>query len=240
LPTLPERRSAGGSQSFPLRIALLIPAYNAAGTIARVIQDALRFFPEEDIIVIDDGSHDRTGTAAKALGVTVLFHKTNQGKGAALRTGFEMIAARNYDGAVLMDADGQHEARFLPGFLARADCRQEGIIVGTRMDQVGKMPWIRQLTNRLTSVIISALARQRIPDSQSGYRFIRGDVLRQFRLTTRGYDTESEMLIQAGRMGYRIGALPISSIYGEERSAIRPGRDTIRFIRLVLKTVLLS
>lgn len=223
-----------------MRVALLIPAYNAAGTITRVIQGALRFMGREDIIVIDDGSRDETGAKAGALGVTVLFHKMNRGKGAALRTGFEMVTARNYDGTILMDADGQHEVRFLSGFLARAENRQEGLIVGTRMKRVGQMPWIRQLTNRLTSAVVSALAGQRIPDSQSGYRFIHSDVLRRLRLTTSRYDTESEMLIQAGRMGYRIGSLPISSIYGEERSAIRPGRDTLRFIRLVLKMVLLS
>ena len=223
-----------------MRIALLIPAYNAAGTIARVIEDALQFLDREDIIVIDDGSGDETGKVAQAFGVTVLFHKSNRGKGAALRTGFEMIIARNYDGAIVMDADGQHEARFLPHFLARAAYGQEGLIVGTRMQRVGKMPWIRQLTNRLTSAIVSALAGQRIPDSQSGYRFIHIDVLRRLRLTTRRYDTESEMLIQAGRMGYRIGALAISSVYGEQISAIRPGRDTVRFIRLVMKTALFS
>lgn len=233
-------RGKEGSRSFPLRIALLIPAYNAAGTIARVIRDALRFLDPEDIFVIDDGSQDQTGKAAQAAGVTVLFHKKNRGKGAALRTGFEMVTARNYDGAVLMDADGQHEARFLPGFLARANRRREGLIVGTRMKRVGQMPRVRQMTNRLTSAIVSALAGQRIPDSQSGYRFVRSDVLRRLRLTTSRYDTESEMLIQAGRLGYRIGAVPISSIYGEERSAIRPGRDTLRFIRLILRTVLLS
>jgi glycosyltransferase involved in cell wall biosynthesis len=222
-----------------LRIALLIPAYNAAGTIARVIRHAFRFVRREDIIVIDDGSRDGTGEAARALGVTVLFHKTNRGKGAALRTGFERVIGGDYDGAVLMDADGQHEARFLPDFLIRASAGREGIIVGTRMDRVGQMPWIRQLTNRLTSAVISGMAGQRIPDSQSGYRFIRSDVLRRLRLTTSRYDTESEMLIQAGRMGYAIGAIPISSVYGEERSAIRPGRDTVRFIRLVLRTVIL-
>ena len=223
-----------------MRVALLIPAFNAAGTIARVIQDALRFLDREDIIVIDDGSRDETGTAAQAFGVTVLFHRTNKGKGAALRTGFESVTARNYDGAVLMDADGQHEARFLPHFLSQAARGRDGLIVGTRMDRVGKMPWIRQLTNRLTSAIVSALAGQRIPDSQSGYRFISSDVLRRLRLTTRRYETESEMLIQAGRMGYRIGSLPISSVYEEQRSAIKPGRDTIRFVRLVLKTILFS
>lgn len=223
-----------------MRVALLIPAYNAAGTIAQVIQDARRFLNREDIIVIDDGSGDGTGTAAQSLGVSVLFHRSNRGKGAALRTGFKLVRTRNYDGVILMDADGQHEARFVPCFLARAARGDESLIVGTRMDRVGEMPWIRQLTNRLTSAIVSGLAGRRIPDSQSGYRFIRSDLIGRLRLTTDRYDTESEMLIQAGRMGCRIGSLPISSVYRDQQSAIRPGRDTLRFIRLALKTMILS
>ncbi len=220
-----------------MRIALLIPAYNAAGTIARVVGDALNFLSPEDVFVIDDGSSDGTGSAAAVLGVNVLFHRLNMGKGAALRTGFQAVRSRGYNGVILMDADGQHEARFLPCFLERASVRREGMIVGTRMDRVGKMPRIRRLTNRLTSAIVSALAGQKIPDSQSGYRFIHTDVLSRLRLTTWRYETESEMLIQAGRMGYRIGSMPISSIYENQESAISPGRDTVRFIRLIVKTI---
>jgi glycosyltransferase involved in cell wall biosynthesis len=221
-----------------LRAALLIPAYNAAETIVQVIQDGFQFFPPEDIIVIDDGSRDDTGIRAQALGVKVLFHRSNRGKGAALRTGFQEIRSQGYVGVVLMDADGQHEARFIADFLDRAARGQEGVIVGTRMGRVGTMPWLRRWTNRLTSAIVSGLAGQQIPDSQSGYRYLCSDVLEKLRLTTFRYEAESEMLIQAGRMGYRIGALPISAIYGNQRSAIRPGRDTLRFIWLVLKTII--
>jgi len=221
-----------------LRIALLIPAYNAAATIVRVVKDALNFLSPEDVFVIDDGSSDGTGSAADVLGVNVLFHRLNMGKGAALRTGFQTVRSRGYDGVILMDADGQHEARFLPYFLERAAVRREGMIVGTRMDRVGKMPRVRRLTNRLTSAIVSALAGQKIPDSQSGYRFIHADVLARLRLTTWRYETESEMLIQASRMGYRIGSMPISSIYEDQESAISPSRDTVRFIRLILKTII--
>jgi glycosyltransferase involved in cell wall biosynthesis len=216
----------------------LIPAYNATGTIVQVVRDALRFLPPEDIFVIDDGSRDDTGAAADALGVRVFFHRSNMGKGVALRTGFKEVRSRGYDGVILMDADGQHEARFLPRFLEKAAGQHEELIVGTRMDRVGKMPWVRRFTNRLTSAIISALAGQKIPDSQSGYRYVRTDVLEGLRLTTSRYETESEMLIQAGRRGYRIGSLPISSIYEDQKSAIRPGRDTVRFIRLVLKMII--
>jgi glycosyltransferase involved in cell wall biosynthesis len=225
-----------GRSGQPLfRIAILIPAYNAAQTIAEVVRKNLRFVPPEDIIVIDDGSHDDTGAVARSLGITVLSHNSNKGKGAALRTGFQHIAAGGFQGVIVMDADGQHDPRFIPRFFQRA-AGGEHLVIGSRMGRVGRMPLLRRATNRLTSAIISGLARQKVSDSQSGYRFVHIDILRKLRLRTYGYDTESEMLIQAGRMGYRITSLPISSIYGNEKSSIKPGRDTLRFVRLVLRT----
>jgi glycosyltransferase involved in cell wall biosynthesis len=220
----------------PLRVAILIPAYNAEKTIAEVVQQVSSFASREDIVVIDDGSLDGTASKLPPLGITALYHRENRGKGAALRTGFHhLVSTGRYDGIIILDSDGQHDPRFIPSFIERASRGDVDILVGTRMGRVGEMPLIRRLTNRLTSAIISALAKQKIPDSQSGYRLIRCRVLRSLRLRTTRYDTESEMLIQAGRLGFRIGSVPISSIYGDEVSAIRPARDTVRFIRLVLR-----
>ena len=97
------------------------------------------------------------------------------------------------------------------------------------------MPKLRIWTNRTTSRIVSLIARQNIPDSQSGYRLIKvrvlADVVKSF-VTTR-YDTESELLIRAARRGYRTGAVAIKSIYTDAVSHIHPVTDTLRFVRLV-------
>jgi len=200
-----------------------------------VITGISRFVPREYIIVVDDGSTDNTGQLALKAKAVVLHHKENRGKGAALQTGFRYIIENQYRGVIVLDADGQHDERFIPAFLRRAE-RDADMVIGSRMDQVGKMPWIRVVTNRFTSACISALARQKIPDSQSGYRYIGVEVLKALRLRTSRYDTESEMLIQAGRKGYRIDSLPISSIYGQEKSSIRPMMDTLRFVFLVARS----
>lgn len=216
----------------------MIPAFNASQTIVGLIQEIARFVPKEQIIVVDDGSTDDTGRLAQKAGAVVLWHRENMGKGVALRTGFRHVVQGQYQGVIVLDADGQHDARFIPDFLRRVTQGEVDMLIGSRMDHVGAMPWIRILTNRLTSACISALARRKIPDSQSGYRYIRADVLKALRLRATRYDAESEMLIQAGRKGYRIDSLPISAIYGEEKSAIRPVRDTLRFIFLVVKSAL--
>lgn len=232
------RNSPGENPNSPLRVAVLIPALNAAETIVELVQGITRFVPQQDIVVVDDGSTDGTGQLARETGAVVLRHGENKGKGAALKTGFGHIVQGHYHGVIVLDADGQHEERFIPVFLQRALQKDVDILIGSRMDQVGQMPWIRELTNRITSACISALAGQRIPDSQSGYRYIRTDVLKALRLRTSRYDTESEMLIQAGRKGYRIASLPITSIYQEEESAIKPVRDTLRFVFLVVRSSL--
>jgi glycosyltransferase involved in cell wall biosynthesis len=234
--TLGFSSSAGNSPGGSLRVAALIPALNASKSIVKVVEGVGRFLPRQSIIVVDDGSSDNTGQLVQTTGAVLLRHKRNRGKGAALQTGFKYVIDRCYDGVVVLDADGQHDEKFIPEFISRATREDVGILIGSRMDQVGEMPIIRVMTNRITSALVSALARQKIPDSQSGYRYIRVDILKDLSLRTSRYDTESEMLIQVGRKGYRIGSLPITSIYREEESAISPGRDTLRFLFLVLKT----
>lgn len=219
-----------------LRVAVLIPALNASETIVPLIQGIARFVPRDNIVVVDDGSTDDTGKLAQDAGTTVLRHVENRGKGAALQTGFGHVVKSRYEGVIVLDADGQHDEGHIPAFLRRAAQGDVDLLIGSRMSDVGDMPWLRVLTNRLTSACVSALARQRVPDSQSGYRYIRADVLKKIRLRTSRYDTESEMIIQAGRRGYRIDSVPISSIYGQEISAIRPVRDTLRFIFLIVKS----
>jgi hypothetical protein len=95
------------------------------------------------------------------------------------------------------------------------------------------MPWLRRATNVFTSSVVSRLAGCRIPDSQSGYRLFRVARLGGLRLRTSRYDTESEVLVRLARAGCRIGSVPVATVYGEQRSAIRPLRDTLRFFRLV-------
>ncbi len=95
------------------------------------------------------------------------------------------------------------------------------------------MPWLRKWTNITTSRVISGLAGCTIPDSQSGYRLYRVAKLRGLRLRTTRYDAESEILVRLARGGARIGAVPISTVYGDQVSSIRPLVDTGRFLRLV-------
>jgi glycosyltransferase involved in cell wall biosynthesis len=219
----------------PGRVMAVIPAYNPGPELARVLAAASRELGPEAVIVIDDGATDGAGERARAAGVRVITHPVNRGKGAALRTGFEAALAAGAEWIFTLDADGQHDPAEMPAFLAAAAGGGADLWLGNRMQDTAHMPWLRRLANRCTSSIISALAGQSISDSQSGYRLIGAPVLRALDLKFDRFEAESEILIKASRAGFRIGSVPIRTIYGQERSTIHPVRDTVRFISLVMK-----
>ncbi len=216
-------------------VCVLIPAYNEVERIGDVIKRAQKY--ARRVLVLDDGSTDGTAAAAEKAGAEVIRHPRNLGKGAALRDGFEHFLKLSLPACIVIDGDGQHEPEEIPKFVEEAEETGAGIVVGNRLADRDAMPPVRYNTNWTTSAIISWLIKQRVPDSQCGYRLIKKEVLREISFTTRNYDTESEMLIEAGRRGYKIGSVPIKCIYSGQVSKIDPGRDTLRFIRLVLRNL---
>ena len=222
-----------------MRTLVIIPCKNLEAEVGDVVRGVSELGLGLDAVVVNDGSTDGTSAAAAAAGAHVLEHEVNLGKGAALKTGFESAIEKEYDAVITMDGDGQHDPSAIPDFLEALEKCDADIIVGTRMHAVGEMPKLRIWTNRTTSRVISLLAGQDIPDSQSGYRLIRVRVLKDVvkSLVTTRYDTESELLIRAARRGYRTAAVSIRSIYTGGVSHIHPVVDTLRFVRLIARSV---
>lgn len=214
-----------------MKCFVIIPAFNEGERIESLVREIGAF--NEDILVVDDGSTDGTSESARSAGAHVLHHRENRGKGEALKTGFRYALSHKADAVITLDGDGQHDWREIAAFLQEARKEDAGIILGTRMRDVRGMPFVRLLTNLVTSWIVSRISRQRISDSQSGYRLIQCKVLRSLYLQTSNYDLESEILIKASRAGYRIKEIPIKTLYGKNTSKIHPWRDTVRFVRLV-------
>jgi len=213
----------------------VVPAYNAGPPLAGVVEGAAHRLGRERVLVVNDGSTDGMPERLKGMGFRVEDHERNRGKGAALATGFRAALAGGADGVITLDADGQHDPAWIPEFLAAAG--DADIVVGSRMRDPGPMPWLRVAVNRFTSAVVSLLAGTRLTDSQSGFRWISARVLRRVPLESERFDAESEILIKAARLGFRIVEIPMPAIYGEETSKVHPVRDTVRFFRLVARSL---
>lgn len=210
---------------------VLIPAFNEAERISDVIRRARQSFPAGDVLVIDDGSEDDTARVAKGAGAGVLRLERNRGKGFALREGFSVAISEGYDFVITLDADGQHPPERIPDLIKASEGAD--IVIGSRKPFIG-MPLANWLSNRTTTLAISLMTRTRIPDSQSGFRLIKTDVLRTVSLKTSRFQTESELLVKALWKGFRLAHVPIEVIYQGEKSHIRGWLDVPRAITLAL------
>jgi len=215
-----------------MNVYTVIPSFNPGPIVREVAARVARVLDRDAIIIIDDGSTDGSAERLVEDGFRVVRHPENLGKGMALRTGFGAALDLGADWVITLDADGQHAPEDIPRFIEEAGRQRYQLIVGSRMDDTATMPRLRVIANRATSWVVSCLAGQRVPDSQSGYRMIAASVLAAVPLEMRRYDAESEILVRAARSGFAIGAVPIRTIYGEEVSAIHPVVDTLRFVRL--------
>ncbi len=215
-----------------MKICVVVPAYNEAKNIAKVIQQVR--LKNLDVLVVDDGSIDGTADIAKQTGAEVIRNNSNKGKGASLNCGFEYVLKNGYDAVITMDADGQHSPEDLDAFINAFARHKSGIIIGNRMDDHQNMPWLRVLTNGFMSWLLSLVAKQRIPDTQCGFRLINKEVLEKINLRTSKYETESEILVQASRKGFKIYSIPVKTIYSGEVSHINPFIDALRFVRFII------
>lgn len=213
-------------------VAALIPAFREERHIAEV---ARRTRAQLDtVLVVDDGSCDGTEAEARGAGVEVIRHPTNQGKGAAIKTGLRELGGRGgFRYVLLLDGDGQHLPEEIPRFLAAANCTGAALLLGNRMSETRHMPLVRRLTNRFMSWQISRVCGQPMPDTQCGFRMVRADLVPALFGESNNYDYETEMLVITSRRGSRVVSVPVSTIYGDEKSKIQPVRDAIRFFRLL-------
>ncbi len=219
-------------------IAVIVPAYNESKQICSVLKRIKKHILSKNIFVIDDGSTDNTADKSIDLGVRVIRHEKNYGKGRALITGLcEILDSDDLSAVITLDGDGQHDPRDIPGFVEKFIKTGADIVIGNRMNNTKGMPLLRRFTNKTTSLVVSGLTGLKIPDSQSGYRLLRTSLLLNMNLNSTHFDTESEILLRAGKAGAKISSVPIRTIYSSEKSKINPLVDTFRFLFLVLRSL---
>ena len=222
-------------------VSVVIPVFNEEATVGNVVTRTKKTLEQlgvsYEILVVDDGSVDRSADIAQELEAHVL-RKKHQGKGFALRYGF--IKARG-ELVVTLDADGSHKPEEIPLILRYLMEDRADFVIGSRFgnseDNKTKIPKINRTGNRLFNDLILYLTGARTSDSQSGFRAIRSSLIRRMKLGSQGYEVESEMLVKALRMGARVAETPISF---DQRTVGRSKLDPIRDGAKILYAIVAS
>jgi glycosyltransferase involved in cell wall biosynthesis len=225
------------------RFAFVIPVYNHAATVAQVVREAqaLRF----PVFVVDDGSTDNTYDQIKEIaGIQILRHAENQGKGAAILTGFAAAAAVA-DWAITIDADGQHYPQDAQKLIKAIPKKTRVIIVGDRADMTGvHVPWTSRFGRKFSNFWVRTSGGPVISDSQSGFRIYPLPEALNLKIKARRFQFEVEILVQARRKGIPVMESPVRVNYnpnGARISHFRPFVDFLRnsstFTRLIFRRI---
>jgi len=220
-----------------VNIAVAIPARNEERTIASVVALTRRIIP--NVIVINDGSTDRTGFVARAAGAHVVNHRTNRGKGAAIETAFSWARATGVDVLVLLDGDGQHDPREIPKLLDPVLKGEADIAVGSRWiseEGLREMPSHRRLGNTVLTFMTRMAGGAPVKDTQSGFRAFGRKAIRELRINALGFEVESTILIQARQRNMRVVEVPIRCRYGNlEANTERSSSHGFRVLNYLLR-----
>ncbi|MCZ2174128.1 MAG: glycosyltransferase family 2 protein [Burkholderiales bacterium] len=212
-------------------ITIVIPARNEAVPLAALLPEVRRQVPEAEIIVVDDGSSDETASVAAAAGVRVLPHPYPMGNGAAIKTGARAARGKII---VFMDGDGQHRAEDIPSLLEKVAVGYD-MAVGARVRD-SHAGTHRAIANDVFSRFASWMVMQRIDDLTSGFRAVRADKFRQFLyLLPNGFSYPTTITISFFRAGYSVAYVPIRALPRHGKSHIRPLRDGVRFLLIIIK-----
>jgi len=216
-------------------VSILIPAYNEAQIIGKVIERVREVAPADgswEIVVVDDGSDDGTGDAAEAAGARVVRHPYNKGNGAAVKSA---LRAAQGERICLMDGDGQHDPRQIASLLEGLD--RYHMVIGTRSRGAGG-GWTRWFGNGVYNRLASYLAERHIPDVTSGFRAARLAPMREFLpLYPNGFSYPITSTLAFIRAGYDVGFQPIDVARRVGTSKIRIFRDGFKFLIIALRVV---
>ena len=210
-------------------IVALIPAYNADRFVGDVIKRARAYVP---VIAVNDGSKDNTLAALRQTDASVIDQQPNQGKGVALRAGFSRALEMGAEAVIQLDADGQHDPTEIPLFLEKFKATNADLIIGER--DFGGMPLVRRVSNTVGRTAFSWAVGRRVRDNQSGYRLLSRRLIEAvLGSKEQGYEFEMDMILIAVKRGWRIEGVPIRTIYGDEKSNIKPMQHVVHFFRMV-------
>lgn len=194
---------------------VVVPAFNEGPRIKDVLARIEDFV--DQVVVVDDGSTDKTAEIAKQVSnkICVLKHRMNLGKGASLKTGCLAALKLGADVIVIMDADGQHKPEDIPRFIKEIEEKGVDIVFGSR--KIGKgMPLMMMLGNKFLSIITNILFKIYISDTQSGFRAFKATVFDKIKWNSTRYSVETEMIVRTGKNKLKFDEIEIQTIYHDK------------------------
>jgi glycosyltransferase involved in cell wall biosynthesis len=212
------------------RIAVVLPAYNAAKTLARTVEQISPAIVDE-IILTDDASQDDTFELAKQLGLHAIRHDQNRGYGGNQKTCYAAALARDVDIVVMLHPDYQYSPRLLAAMASMIASEEYDVVLGSRIlgkgARAGGMPLYKYVSNRILTLLQNILVGQKLSEYHTGYRAWSREVLERLPLLLGSDDFvfDNEMLVQAIHFGFRIGEISCPTRYFEEASSINFGRS---------------
>jgi len=211
------------------KILVLIPAWDEAIRIRPVLEAFRDSLP---VLVVDDGSSDDTAAVARGVGVEVVVHPQNMGKGVALSTGFAWALERGYDAVLTLDADGQHDPEEAPKFIEAYERGEGDLIIGRR--DFREMPLYRAFGNGISTWMLSKALGIKIFDNQCGYRLYTRRLLETVDLERTGFEFEVEVVVEAVAASLKIGWVDVRTIYGiDKKSYFHPFFDSLKVLDMI-------
>jgi UDP-N-acetylglucosamine---dolichyl-phosphate N-acetylglucosaminyltransferase len=217
------------------RVVVVVPAYNEERTILGVIR-GLKRRGFTRLVVVDDGSSDRTSELASHEGVILLRHIFNRGLGGALGTGLKAALHFEPEVIVTFDADGQHDPDDIPRLLAPIERGEAELVIGSRMLEPIGMPYPRRLANWTANLITYLLFRGWTTDSQSGLRAFSRQAAAQIQIRTSGMEVSSEIIAEAAGKRLKLMEVPVKAIY--TNYSLSKGQSFMVGLRTLLKLIL--
>jgi glycosyltransferase involved in cell wall biosynthesis len=208
------------------RVVAVLPAYNAEKTLAATLADVPVGCLDE-VILVDDGSSDRTVQVAREMGLTVVVHPRNRGYGGNQKTCYREALARNADIVVMIHPDYQYDSRVIPHAVGIIELGICDVVLGSRVRSrqealAGGMPVYKYLSNRFLTTVENVALGQNLGDFHSGFRVYRREVLERipFERNSDDFVFDTQFLVQAVRFGFRLGDVPVPVRYFDEASSI--------------------
>jgi len=220
-----------------MKILVIVPAYNEEGAITTVVKDLRDNFPEGHILVVNDGSRDKTSETARALGVGVIDLPYNLGIGGAMQTGFLYALTEGYDTAIQFDGDGQHRADEIKKALGAFRLRGADLVVGSRFlsEEGFASSMQRRIGSKILSLVVSALTGKRITDTTSGFRVYSRKTIEFFSSFYPEDYPEVETLVLAHKKGLAIEEVPSRM---NPRTMGKSSITTLRAVYYMVKVLL--